>query len=465
MLTIPPKYSSGRRPELRTRAPRTAAVAATVLHRPFLPWQHTAAALIGEHTRGRRVHQLVVVTIQRQAGKTTLLFGDAVERCMTTPGYRVFYTAQTGQYAREKWQEVAEQLTGPASPIRRYVRARYTNGAERLVFTRTGAQIRPFPPTPDAMHSFQSDLIVIDEAWKFSADQGSALLQGASPTRATRPGAQIVIVSTAGTAASTFLRPMVDRGRDGDPSLAYLEYGLPDGADPLDVDLICHHHPAVDDLGLGLIERQFLVDELSTFASRPAEYARAYGNVWSTVAERIIDPQVWSAAVTAQLLPPGPVTFAGAVALDRSRAAIVAVSGGVVEVVDSRPGVDWIAARMLQLADRDDAAAIGVLRFGPDGALADALELGGVTVHPMSMTDYAIACARTLDDLQTRRLRYRLHPALDAAVDAAADRYVGDGWVWAPRRAAAPIPELVAMTVGHWVDTHRPIRKKAAAHT
>jgi hypothetical protein len=229
----------------------------------------------------------------------------------------------------------------------------------------------------------------------------------------------------------------------------------------MDLDAVAAAHPAIG----RTIDRAFLAAEAARLADHPGSFARAYGNRRTATLERVIPAAVWAAAATPRPLPPGAVTFAGAVALDRSRAAVLAVRGGTAEVVESSPGADWAAATLRRLAGRRDCSAVAVLRQGPDGPLADELELAGVTVSSPTSTDYATACARALDDLATGRLQYRLHPALDAAAEAAAQRNVGDGWVWAPRRSSAPIPELVALTVGHWADTHVPDPRRPVART
>ena len=457
MTSPPPRYATPR--SLPTLAGRVIALS-TVLGRPLMPWQRTASGLLNEHRNGRRVNRFVVVTIQRQAGKTTWLLAEAVERCLFTPGRRVWYTAQSGQYARDKWAELVDELKG--SPLGPRLTIKLTNGSERIVFP-NGSTLRPFPPTRDALHSMQSDLVILDEAWRHSAERGAELMQAIGPTQATRPGAQVVIVSTAGSLAdSTFLYPLVQRGRAGDRSVAYLEWSIDDDVDPMDVDRVAAAHPAVGHT----IGRDFLATEAGVLADKPGEYARAYGNRWTLTLERVIDPSTWVRAATDRDLV-GPVVFAADIAQDRSRAAIVAAAGGVLEVIESRPGTEWIAARMIELVARHRPAAVYVDRQGPSATLVDDLERAKVEVAPLAVSTYAAACVRFLDDLENGLVSYRPHPALDAAVDAAAQRPLGDGWAWTRRKAAAPICELVAATLASWGDQHRtpvPLRPAVYVH-
>jgi hypothetical protein len=428
--------------------------------RPFMPWQRVASALLNERDpTGRRRHSFVTVTIQRQAGKTAWVLAEVLDRCLFAgPSRRVWYTAQNGQYAREIWSELVAELRGDTSPLAGRTQLAKSNGAECLTFP-NGSTFRPFPPTRDALHSKQSDLVIVDEAWKHDADRGAALLQGIGPTQATRPGAQVVVISTAGTlAGSTFLKPLVDRGRAGDLDAgAYLEWGIADGVDPFDLDEVCAAHPAVG----WTIDRSFLAKWAGIFADMPGEYARAYGNRWTATADRAIDPAVWIAAATPHRMPPGRPVFGADIAQDQSRGAIVACNGGILEVIESRPGTAWIADRLRDLVAAHHPAAVVVDRVGPSSTLADDLEhpaagLEAVPLFPLTGALYAAACARFLDDVTHRRVQYRIHPALDAAVEAAAVRPLGEGWAWGRRTAAAPICELIAATLASWADRHRP---------
>jgi hypothetical protein len=448
---VPPRYATGRNPDLPSLGYRVDRLSAA-LGRPLMPWQRRASGLLNElDRRGRRTHALTVVTIQRQAGKTSWLLAEAVERCLLGERpVRVWYTAQSGAYARDKWSELVTELSAPASPLRGRLRVRRTNGSESITFP-NGSQLRPFPPTRDALHGHQSDLVIVDEAWRFGEIRGAELMQAIGPTQATRPGAQVVIVSTAGTVESAWLRAFVDRGRAGDPALAYLEWSIGDDVDPMDLDAVAAAHPAVGHT----IDRSFLEREAAILADTPGEFARAYGNAWTAVAERVIPVQLWTDAVTTDA-PTGAITLAADIAQDRTRAAIVACAGGVIEVVDSRDGIEWVAPRLVELVGRWQPAAVTVDRYGPAGTLYDQLVGAGVDLVDLTGVEYTTACARFLDDLQAGAIRHRHHPNLDAAVASAAIRTVGDRWVWARRTAAGPICELVAATLAVWLDQHRP---------
>jgi hypothetical protein len=418
----------------------------------FMPWQSDVSDVLNEYgAGGLRRHPFVVVTVQRQTGKTVWLQCEAVDRCLFgPPGQRVWYTAQSGLYAREKWAEIATRLLAEGSPLAGYVSAKWTNGSECLTFP-NGSTFRPFPPTRDALHSMQSDLVIVDESWRHDAVRGAELLQAIGPTQATRPGAQVVLASTAGTAESTWLRGMVDRGRAGDPAITYLEWSIGDGIDPDDLDAVAAAHPAIG----RTIDHSFLERERNVLS--PNEFARAYGNAWTAALVRHIDAAVWERAATGDGLPAGSApVFAADVADDRSRSAIVACAGGVCEVIESRAGIDWLPDRLVALRHKWRPAAIVLDPYGPAAPIHDRLDRAGVPLFKLERRQLPAACLSLVDGLTAGRVRYRRHPALDGAAAAAVPRQVGDGWVWSPRRSAGPIPELTAMTLAVWADAHRP---------
>lgn len=444
--------------DLDTSGARQVAAVAAMLGTPLMPWQHVAARILeARHpTTGRLAHPFAVLTVPRQAGKSTLLLAVLVKRALLDgSGRRLWYTAQNGNAAAEKWAELARILCSPETPLAGRVAARWTNGSQALTFP-NGSTLRPFAPTRDSLHGKQSHTVVIDEGFAFDAVRGIELLQAVGPTQAAQIDPQTVVVSTQGDALSTWLHGLIDRGRAAAPGIAYLEYGIGDDGDGSDLDAVAAAHPAVGHT----ITRAFL--EHQALILDPLEFARAYGNARTSVGVRVIDPRSWAAAATTRLLPDGPITLAADVALDRSRAAIVACRLGVLEVIESRDGTEWVGPRMVEIAARHNPAAVAVQRVGPAGILADHLDRFGVPVTAISAGDYATACAAFLADVEHGHLTYRMHPNLDAAAGAAARRPVGDGgWIWSRRHAAAPICELVAATLAAWLDQHRPA---AAAH-
>src|SRR3954466_9599098 len=104
-LWVPPRWATPRDESRRTLGGGVGKVAAA-LGWPLMPWQRYVADVAGEvDDHGLPVYSLVLVSVQRQCGKTTLDFATSGHRCLYRPRRKAWHTAQTGQVARTKWRD------------------------------------------------------------------------------------------------------------------------------------------------------------------------------------------------------------------------------------------------------------------------------------------------------------------------------------------------------------------------
>jgi hypothetical protein len=431
---------------------------AELLGQPLMPWQRYVADVAGEvDERGRYVHPLVVVSVPRQSGKTTLMLAQGLQRALQADGRKVWHTAQSGRHANEKQREFVElvQNSRLAEMVKGKPRMAAGSMALKLI---NGSTLKPHPPLHDSLHGEQGDHNDIDEGWSFDEVHGAALFQAIGPTHATRPGAQTFVWSTRGDAASSWFHRLIDRGYEG-AGVALFDWGIPYDGDPSDLDLIVRHHPAIGHT----IEREFLEAERQAMPD-PAEYARAYGNVPTGGSETIIPKDAWNAARTTDPLPAGRPTFGAAVSLDGDHGALVAAVLDAdgrpwLEVIEQRPGRSWLIDRIKGLNDYGGGVAID--RRGPAGAVADALELAGVPLLLPTVIDYAAGCQDLFDrvtGIPEPRLIHRSADQLDAAVDVAGRRRLEEGgWVWSRKRSTGDICTLEAATLAAWAVARAPV--------
>jgi hypothetical protein len=434
-----------------------------------MPWQRyvadVATELVPDPVTGALVYayRLVIVTVPRQSGKTTLDGAVLDHRALTIPRARVWFTMQSAKDAvdwliNEHWPLVA--------PFGAHVALRRMAGSEHIRWRASGGLIRPFPPNRDALHSKTSDLVMVDEAWRFDQAQGDNIDQAVVPTQATKADAQVWKVSTAGDAASTWWLGTVEAGRaaveaDRRDGIAFFEWSCPDHLDPTDPDSWPIFHPAYGRT----------VDDAAMFAALdmlgPDGFARAYGNRWVSIAARVIPLDAWRRARLADegvgLPDPGGLAIGFDVAVDRSDAAIVAAwrdaqGAAVVEVADHRPGVAWVVDRVAELVERWRPRMVAYDAAGPALDIGDALDRRHVEVTGLKAREYAGACAAFLTalTLDPPRLFYRPHPALDAAAASAARRALGDAWAWGRRLSSGSLAALTASTVAVWAYDHAP---------
>ena len=187
-------------------------------------------------------------------------------------------------------------------------------------------------------------------------------------------------------------------------------------------------------------------------------FAREYGNVWSRSWRHVIDPVAYTAARRAAPMPPGPLALGVDVDVDRAHAwPAVAGPDGHLELPDPLE-LEHAAAWLLQRAEREHAP-IAVDRHGPAGTLHDALvtKARGTVIErrslilPMTGPDVANAAATFVDDLHAGALVIYPNPTIDAAVDVATKRPIGDGgWGWSRRGSSGNVAPLIAASAARW---------------
>ena len=422
----------------------------TILGRPFMSWQHEAAGLIGEcDYDGRLLHPLVVITVQRQAGKTALMSSVMLHRCTMRTQARVWYTAQTGIKAREQMWEMMDALD--LSPLGAVTKSKRGAGDTSIELPALASRIRAHPPTPDSLHGNQSDLNVIDEGWFFDEALAHGLMGAITPTQATRANAQTIIISTAGTASSTWFHDLVERGRDGEFPL--IDYGVGPEVDPDDFDAIAAAHPAI-----GATQDAAILPAARAQLSA-GEFIRAYGNRRTQAYERLIPAEVLELATTTADLPAGDPVFGAAVSFDRDDAVIVACVADAdglpcLEVVDRYDDPEPLAGRLAALTDRH-GGHVAVAAAGPAASTAEAAERLGATVTLVNDADLSASTTDLLDRIRRPGVdptaqpgvQLRAHPAFTAAFDAVTLRTSGDRVHWSRRGSAGSIAAIEAATL------------------
>jgi hypothetical protein len=430
-----------------------------------MPWQEYAADLIGEiGDDGLFRWPMVIISVPRQAGKTTISQSSCVHRLFTGRGRRVWSTAQTGQKARSKWLEQVEVIESDIFPLRELFTTKKAAGNEQLILSRLNSKFAPHPPTEDSLHGEQSDLNFIDEAWVFDDAEAAALMQAIVPTQTTRPGAQTIIVSTMGTAASTWFHGLVDKAKQPGSNIALLDYGIGPDDDPTDLDVIADNHPAYGyTVTMDSLKRAR--DQLA-----PAEFARAYGNRQTGARKRLIPLSAWQSTQTEKKIPStSPIVFAAAIDIDRTETVIVAAGVlddmPIIEVVDRRPGTNWAAPRLDELVKKFDASAPWIDPIGPSSTLVDQLEALGHDMPKINTRIITSAAADLMDritatdadGLASPRVLIRPDDSLDIAAEIVEQRRVGEAWAWSRKTAGGSIASLEAATLAIWGLEHKPL--------
>lgn len=464
-LSAPPRYSTRRDPDRTTFGPAVA-VTARALGYELMPWQRHVADVALEILPGDGppvpAYRTIVLTVPRQSGKTTLQLALFVQRCIGWASARreaqtVVYAAQTRNAAREKWTEHVKMFG--ASPISRRVGwdLRAANGSESVRFT-NGSRWMITANTETAGHGLTLDLPCLDEAFAFTDDR---MEQALRPAMQTRPAAQLWIVSTAGTAASVFLKAKIEQGREAvaagtDRGLAHFEWSAPDDADPDDPETWAACMPALGHT----VDLETIRADHATIP--PGEWRRAYLNQWTDTADLVIPAHLWDLCAN-----PGPLTGPMYVAADiapNRDSATIAIAGGChdpatvgAHIVEHGPGVDWLAPALMRIVRDVRPAGMVIDAGGPIRSYLDDMRARfPVPLIATTTADYAAACGRFVDEIAAGTLAHRADPPLQNAVRAAVRRPMGDAWAWGRKLAAADVTPLVAATLAVWGYRNRP---------
>ena len=456
------RHHTRRNPDRPTNGPAVSLIA-RAKGRTHMPWQRDAldVALELDPETGHYWYGIVVVKVPRQAGKTTVESDVADHRCLTTRRGRVWVTMQNGKTV-DSWMrdEHFEDLAGaavfgaPGTPACRYTLSRRA-GEVGVRWPVTGSTFLTFPPKRDALHSKQGDLVIVDEAWVHSAEAGHELRQAIRPTMATRRGAQLWIVSTEGDDSSAYLEhyTALALAALGNPHarVCLIDYGIPDDADPEDLDVIAAHHPAYG----YTLDRAALEAAREDFGDDVAGWARAYGNRPTRTRQAAIPANVWTDA--GEPVPAMP---------DRAGLVLDVTPGGALAALVAGWRTDDGTGHVEVLhAGRNDAALVSLIvqvcRTRRLPILCDRYSYGAVevldAVHKaapdvivgyLSTGEVAAACATFDRGIRDGSIRHPNDPDLDAAVEVATKRKIGDGeFAWGRKDSAGSIAALVAATL------------------
>lgn len=476
---VEPRHHTSRS-DLPTHGGRVAALA-EAKGKPLMPWQRRAIDVALEYypDTGLYRYGTIVLTVPRQAGKTTLVGAWADYVCLSRRDARVWITMQNGKMA-DSWMrnDHLPTLRVFGNPERGKSSCPYTKslraGEVGPLWKSNNSTFFTFPPKRDALHSKQSDLVIVSEAWAHSADTGAEIRQAVRPTMSTRPKAQLIVESTMGDDASVYFDGYVDLGiaslTNPDSRVCIIDYGIPEDADAEDLDVIAAHHPALGHT----ISLQSLLDAREEFRSDPllggtAGWARAYGNRPTRSRVAAFPPGIWEAAGTERVDMPDRYGLAFDVNPAGTHVAVVSAWRGQ----DNKGRPRAFLEDHAEIPVREAAGYIAALAkarsvpVGYDTVGPATLELAdqvakhrGVKLVGMATREFATSCARIDREVLDGTLAHFRQPTLNEAVSVAVRRNIMDGgFAWGRSKSTGNIAPLVAGTVALKMFDDLPARR------
>lgn len=404
---------------------------------------------LGERADGRWAASTVVDVEPRQNGKNETLTLRQLAGLVLWGESLQIHTAHKFDTAKEHAQRVF-QIVEENERLDRLVKHIHRSNQETELRFKDGARLRFLARGTGGGRGFaKAQLIVLDEAMRILGGMLGAII----PTMSASAHRQLWVLSSAPleTPESDELRRICIRGRAGAPRMAYFEACADPDDDPHDERTWAKANPAYG----RRIFAEAIEDELTTMS--PEEFEQERLGIWNDDedADLVIPAAAWAACCDHKSGPVGRLEFALDVDEDRAHAsfAVAAVSprGGThVEIVDYRPGTEWVVARAVELQARWGGSLVLIAR-SPAASLRTELEQARVRVVEASSAQHLEACGGFYDAVVQGQIRHHDQTSLNIAVRAAERKYSGDAWVWDRRSSLTDISPLVAVTMARWL--------------
>lgn len=420
--------------------------------------------LFGLH--GDRAVALETAVICARQNLKTAVAQMACLGWMFVTGQRlIVWSAHQFATAQEAFRDLDELCAAHPSLSGRVARVWRGNGDEAIEL-KSGARVIFRARTKGGGRGLSGDKVVLDEAFALHPMHMGALL----PTLSARPDPQVLYASSAGLADSDVLRSIRDRGRAGDPSLAYLEWGDPnphEGCAAEDCDHALSREGCVLDdesrwrcanPAMGRrIEADYIAAERR--ALPPEEFARERLGWWDEpgAVHAELTVQAWD-ALAGDVAPKDPLVLWLDVAPGHAWASVGVTDGTDCELIDRRVGAGWLVERVAELQVRHSCRAVAFdgASSAPVAALMPDLLAAGLPLVPVAGGDWARACQAMVRLVKQAAFRHDGSPEFAAAVAGARWRVVGDGLKLSRRDSTVDITPLAGLTAGLWVATSEP---------
>jgi len=422
----------------------------------FDPWQEGAGtAILGKRADHLYAADAVVLSIPRQVGKTFLIGSIIFALCLNQPGLLVLWTAHRTPTANETFQSMKAMCLKPE--LAPHIESASAPGGNGVIKFRNGSRIMFGAREQGFGRGFTKVAIVVfDEAQILTQnaidDMIPATNQAANPL--------ILYIGTPPKPSDkgdvfANLRSEALKGESDDA--LYIEFSADEGADPGDREQWAKANPsfpkrtsarAMLRMKKNLGAESFLREALGIWDSLGATGVFAAGS-WGRLVH--LEPRDG---------PLGePLAIAVAADLDQQFLSLGAVLGGdprrhlgVVTRLPVERQAEFVAeAKRIQ--DTYDVA-VGIDRKGPASFLIPALESAGVRLALLSLDDFVQSCSDLRQAVEEKTVTHGDYDELNAAVDAAGWRKIGDRRAFA--RKSGDISALEAVAIALWCDNTEP---------
>lgn len=461
------KLPPGRRTSSGAEAVELAATTGLVLDEWQCWWMDHALA---ERADGNWCAAENVLITGRQSGKNGCLAALELFYLFLMDDKLVIHSAHELPTAINHFNFMLQLIDASADLSKKCKRPTFTNG-EQAINLRSGATLKFRARGRNSGRGLTAARLILDEAFKIPPEAMGALI----PTLRAMKNTQRTYASSAPKSDSVVLHSLIKRGRADDPDdrLFYAEWGNPKGTEMDDVDAWYQANPALGVIrsnGTG-VTVEALQDEYRTLVAGGdeeliAEFAREAVGIGEDPPSTDgpppkLDATKWadSRTVTKVDVTPGACTLAFDVHQGWSTLSIqtgsLADSWG--SVVDHFRGTSRLPERLAFFAAKYKPTAIGLDKgngesFGELGSIIEHFEANDIAtdvLQPLTSESYKAACqavVSAIDNGQAKR-PFVEPDQLQSAGEKAAERRIGESWVWDRKSASVPLGPLVSWTI------------------
>jgi hypothetical protein len=422
----------------------------------FDPWQDGAGtAILGKRKDRLYAAEAVVLSIPRQVGKTYLIGAIIFALCLAEPGTLVLWTAHRYPTANETFQSMKTMVEQPK--LRPHIVSATNPGGNGVIKFRNGSRILFGARERGFGRGFQRVAIIV-------FDEGQILTQAALddmiPATNTHPNPLVFFIGTPPKPtdpSDVFLsmRHEALSGESGD--YLYVEFSADEDADPGDREQWAKANPSFPHRtpARAMLRMKRLLGAES--------FLREGLGIWDRVGGLgVFTAGAWArcfigfqADGETPLEPVGELMALGVAAdLDQVFLSLGAVGGNdgkhhLGSVLRSRADVELeeFAAEVKRLQDAYDVPVV-LDEKGPAAFAVPVLEAAGVRLTLISLNEFIQACSDLRVAVEQRTVTHGDFDDLNAAVDAAGWRKVGErGRAFARKSGDISMLEAVAIAL------------------
>lgn len=406
-------------------------------------WQrYVLEQSLGETVDGKWTAFEVCLLVPRQNGKGSILEARELAGLFLFDEMTILHSAHEFKTAWEAFLRVRTLIDNTPDLAAKVKQIRQSH-ADVCIELKSGARLRFVARSGGSGRGFSADCVVIDEAYRLDGSAMAALL----PTLSARPNPQVWYTSSAPMETSEVLHRVRSRAiAGGEARLAFFEWSAPEDADTDDPDVWALANPAFE----VRVPESFVSAECAALPEPEFRRERLGIPDDPFAVSRIVPPEKWAECVDSGSTVT-PSAWAVDVSEDSGWASIalagVRPDGKVhVELVENRPGTEWLANRLVELQGSHGGQVL-VDGSSPAGFLLPTLGARGCQVRVVSTREHSQACGMFLDAVLAGSVVHIGQVQVASALAGAKKRNFGDAWVWARRSSGVDITPVVAVTL------------------